>query len=83
MRDKKFSRKDTTTYLDGACGDVAIMRHSSGKWWAIIEGERWFVLGQFELLLECFDIFPVLEDFLFLLGEVRPFRHYRVNIIIS
>jgi hypothetical protein len=59
---------------------MTIMRQTSSERWSIIKGEGRFALGQFKLLLESLNLFPVLEDFFFFLGEVGPFRHYKSNM---
>merc|ERR1711957_219674 len=64
-------------YLDGAGSNVAVMGHAGGERGAIVESEGGLVFGKLELLLESVDIFPVLEDFLLLVGEIGPLGHYK------
>mmetsp|Transcript_26727 Transcript_26727/g.33313 ORF Transcript_26727/g.33313 Transcript_26727/m.33313 type:complete len:503 (-) Transcript_26727:26-1534(-) len=57
--------------LDGAGGDVAVVRQSSSEGGAIVEGEFRLALAELELLLEGINLLPVGEHVLFLGGEVR------------
>jgi hypothetical protein len=50
----------TIIYLDGTGSDVAVMGQPSGEGRTIVESVLWHVLGQFELLLEGIDLFPIL-----------------------
>jgi hypothetical protein len=52
---------------------MTIVREPSGERRPVIECIEGFALGELELLLEGVDVLPVLENFLFLLGEVRSF----------
>jgi hypothetical protein len=67
------------TYLDGSSGDMAVVRKSCSEGRAIIECVEGLALGELELLLECVDLLPILEHFLFLLGEVRSLGNYKSN----
>ena len=44
---------------------MAIVRCSSSEWRTIVEDERWFVLVEFKLSLECANFLPSFEDDLF------------------
>ena len=63
-------------YLDGASGDMAIVRLTCGKGRPIIECELRLALRELQLFVEGIDLFPVGEHFLLLRGEVRFVRHY-------
>jgi hypothetical protein len=67
---------DEITYLDGTCGNVAVVRQTSGKWRAIVEGVGLLSLSSPILLVERVNFFPVLKYFFFLLRKVRSFGDY-------
>ncbi len=46
------------------------MGQASGEWGSIVERELGLILSELELLLESVDVLPILENFLFFLGEV-------------
>ena len=50
------------------------MGESGGEGRAIVERVQGLALGQLELLLESVDLLPILQHFLFLLGEVGSLR---------
>ena len=53
-------------YLDGASGDMAIVRLTCGKGRPIIECELRLALRELQLFVEGIDLFPVGEHFLLL-----------------
>lgn len=55
---------------------MAVMGCSGGEGGSVVEGEGRAILGEFELFVEGLDLVPVLEDFLFFLGEVGLFLNY-------
>ena len=63
------------TYLDSSCGDMAVVRFSGGKRWAIVESELGFSFRHLKLLVEGVDLLPVGKHFFFLSREVRLVRH--------
>ena len=56
-------------YLDGAGGDVAVVRHAGCEGRTVEEGVVGFSLGEFELLVECVGFLPELVDLLLLFGN--------------
>ncbi len=56
--------------FDGACCDVAIVRHSRGERRAVVESVGRKMLRGFELLLEGVNGVPIFESLLFFLGKV-------------
>ena len=70
---------DNFTYLDSTSGNMTVVGKTGGKGRAIVECVQGFALGEFQLLLECVDLLPILEHFLFLLGEVRSLGNYKSN----
>jgi hypothetical protein len=58
------------SYLDCTSSNMTVMREPCGKGRAIVECVQGFALGEFQLLLECVDLLPIFQDFLFFLGEV-------------
>ena len=67
------------TYLDCAGGDVAVVGHAGSERGPIVKGEGGFVLRALELLVEGVNLIPVVQDTLFLSGEVGPLRHYNMR----
>ena len=55
------------------------MRHSRAKRGPIVKGEGGFVLRALELLVEGVNLIPVVQDTLFLSGEVGPLGHYSMQ----
>jgi hypothetical protein len=53
---------------------MTVVGKTGGKGRAIVECVQGFALGEFQLLLECVDLLPVFQDFLFLLREVGSLR---------
>jgi hypothetical protein len=45
--------------LDGTCGNMAVVRGTGGKWWAVVESIWWEIFGQFKLLFEALVLLPV------------------------
>ena len=62
---------------------MAVVRKPSGEGWPVIEGVLRLALGLLELLLKGIDLLPILEDFLFLLREVRSLGDYQPRISIK
>ena len=65
---------DNLTYLDSTSGNMTVVGKTSGKGRAIVECVQGFALGEFQLLMECVDVLPIFQDFLFLLREVGSLR---------
>jgi len=60
--------------LDGAGGDVAVVRRAGGEGRPVVEGVGRQVPRLLQLLLEGVDALPVLQRRLLLLREVDPLR---------
>ena len=57
------------TYLDSSGSDVAVVREPSGEGGSIVEGVFLLALRELELLVECVNVVPVLENLDLLVGE--------------
>jgi len=55
---------------------MAVVRKSCSEGRTIVECVEGLALRELELLLESVDVLPVLENFLFLFGEVRSLGNY-------
>lgn len=66
--------------LDCSCGNMSIMRSTSGKWWAIVESIWWKIFCKLQLLFKTFILFPIVENNLLFIGERKSFRSYKINI---
>lgn len=53
------------------------MRKTSGERGPVVEGELGLALGLLELLLERFNLVPILEHLDFFIGEVRLVGNYK------
>lgn len=62
--------------FNGSSQDVAIVRQTSGKRWAVIERVDGLVSVQLNAGLEGILLLPVLEDDLFVLGEAWSLRYW-------
>ena len=54
---------------------MAVMRETCSEWGPIVESVGLLAFRPSHLLVEGVDLLPVLEDFLFLLRKIWPFRH--------
>jgi hypothetical protein len=68
------------TYLNSTSCNMTIMGETSSEGRSIIESILWFSLCHLKLTFESVDLIPILKNFLFLLWEVWPFRHYKLKI---
>ena len=53
---------------------MTIVRQPCGKGRAVVEGVKGLALCEFQLLLERIYLLPILQHFLFLIGEVGSLR---------